>query len=1527
MGDDDAARRFKRSAAAKYAPLVQLSATQHCDAAVRTASNHRNVLSLLAEQLPSSSRPPLRLLTPAQLKETSPRSFARALLDGARDVDRGLPAVADTLKERLEQLTVAGRHEGFILPLLNVVAVWVCEPQITEAVSVSSMRDAPLVLLVARPTAQDSAALQTVKQSLSSHPAPLLVLRLGHGKDTQQAESHDLEHSVAAVAAQLDSSARAVLNTQLNEAVAAADSARRAVRSSFRSWFSTSSTSTAMSMPVGDAKPPPTASIGTASSSVTDATQLAPNTLAAATRRLGDLALMAGRYTDASDAYRMLASEVRTFSSAAAVHHASALELSAISLALIDGSNAAIGSALESAVLRYMDANRPELAARAALRAVDFCLSAGYPDSAAGVLVRAIAKVRPGVSDTTPPLVDAVLAVLCAACSDAFARLKHPRRASRFAFFAAIRFAKLRYFAAAAAAAEAIDGSALQREAVRHHVQYWMGEAALSQGNPVSAVRHFSSVLVEAKNSAQPNAVEIHASVVRAFLRALKIGAVPKLATRWDSGVAYPLLDTAFSFVRTHDMADCDREWYALEDEVLEDAEFFEKLASGDGRLKRERRIEALISELRHAKRSGQNDPGGSLEMKIRRMRDLANARKRRRRAASLLERGAVLGEAVLLHTRLRNPLQFPVFIRSMSAVVSLDGKCYSLFDKSNDEAESEPPPVRLFEAPSFTIAPNSEESVLLKITGQKAGVLQCIGVCWTFAIGTSATFVPDSSTVFAPGFALLHRHGRRLNDTRHQRASDVPLYEEDNSLTVTIAPLAPKLKTTLLLPHFPLVSQESLDPTLIMRAGEVRKGHLELKNEGTVALESIVFRVGTPQTMFLGIEPEVEQDGDDKRVFAVGMKEQKAEQSEVVAAGRVTLRLAPGHKTRVPLWIRAAVSNTVFAQRSSLSENIKVQRTGNRNEDRGESGPPLRDVKLAIAYGTGRLRMCRVSMRFRVHPSVMVSPRFLREADLSSISPGASNKIGCLFGVEVEHAGPSEMESVDFDITKLTVTSKHGWKPMTLPAPAVPMAIKRGDMRPSAHTLRINETATFFVFLVRDRSVKDGCEVNDKEDGHSVSPHMWETHVADLEHNSNMKNQDKAFDTVRNITVEPEMVEKFGNQDGDRWDRKAVTHFVVCSKHHSHIHRHGKGHDRPDRVYVTVGWRTNEENEGDIQIPSIDPLKWMKETKIQEHGNESVTASQDDVPRVNPNLMQDVVEGIGALRVDDYEKNPVQVRVSHPEKVKHDFFRRTNQDELGLVSEQSSLVAYPAVVPVDVLVKNVSNGVLDVAFAAPTEGGVADGERGRYWTGDASMSLRSIAPGAERTICLTAVLISPGQYNMCRFTMLYQTSSFVPNRRRQHISVSPSYMTVEAVGEYKLCEDDTAEEQHETAPLRRSSRRISTGPSGMSVSHSNPKRLSAGPSEDTTTGSKHSEEDKTLAHGSRTKNDEVDLNLRKRGADAEASRASERSGRGRQRESALRDISPARSGRGTSREGKSAQLLSELKNDAFWNDADTDED
>eukprot|EP00178_Gracilaria_changii_P020758 TRINITY_DN606_c0_g1_i4.p1 TRINITY_DN606_c0_g1~~TRINITY_DN606_c0_g1_i4.p1 ORF type:complete len:1533 (-),score=306.98 TRINITY_DN606_c0_g1_i4:7173-11771(-) len=1532
MGDD-AARHFKRKSAASYAPLVQLSATQHCDAAVRTASSkHRSVRSLLSEHLPAANRPPLRLLTPEQLKHTSSRSFARALLDAVRDAHRDLAAVAHALKERLEQLTLAGSHEHFVEPLLNVVAVWVCEPHIANAVSVSSMREAPTVLLVARPTAQDNAALQSVRESLAAHPAPLLVLRLREQNDINQTHPEQLEHSAAAVAAQLDSSARAVLFEQLSDAVSAADTARRAVRSSFRSWFS-SSTSSVVSVPSAHAKPAPHAPMDdTTPSPTAGALQLAPNTLAAAMRRLADLSLMAGRYNDASDAYRALASEVRTFSSASVIHYASALELGAISLALIDGSNAAIGSALESAVLKYVDANRPELAARAALRAVDFCLAAGYPDSAAGVLVRAIEALRRCVSDTTPPLVHAVLALLCAVCTEAFVTLKHPRRASRFAFFAAIRFAKLRYFAAAAAAAAAIDGSALQRAAIRHHVQYWMGEAALSAGNAVSAVRHFSSVLIEADSTHQPREIDVHASVVRSLLRALRAGAVHRLSARWDSGVAFPPLDTAFSYVRTHDMAASHFEWHALEDEMLEDAEFFEKLANGDRCVKRERRVEALVSELRHAKRSGQNDPGGSLEMKIRRMRELSNAKKRRRRAASLLERGAVLGEQVFLHVRLKNPVHFSVVVSSVSAVVSLDGQCFSLFDKEDGDTENRsPPPVRLLEVPSVTILPNSEEDIILRIIGQKAGVLQFIGVCWRFTIGTSASSAADSTALYAPGFALLHRHGRRLNDTRQQRASDVPLYEEDKSLTVTIAPQAPKLKTTLLIPHFPLVSQEHSDPTLIMRAGEVRKGHLEIENEGSIALEHIVFRIGTPQTLYLGIEPEVEQSGDTKRVFAIGIKEQQVERSEVVAAGRVTLRLSAGEKTRVPVWIRAAVSNAVFAQRSSLSENIKLQRAGNRSEDKAECGPPLRDVRLAIAYGTGRLRMCRVSIRFRVQPSVMVSPRFLREADLSCISPDVSNKIGCLFGVEVEHAGPSEMENVDFNITKLTVTSKHGWKPMLLPTPVAPIAVKRADMQPSSNTLRINETATFFVFLVRDRNVKDGGKLREKHDG-LLSSHQWETYVADLHHNSTAKDEISTLDKMNHMIAEREVNDDLSGQDGATWDRKAITHFVVCSKHHSHMHRHGMGHDRLDRVYVTVGWRTNEENQGDIQIPSIDPLRWMKETKTDEHGNEAVVASQDNVPETNPNVMQDVVEGIGALQVNEYGKDPVQVRVSHPERIEHNFFRRTSNGEQGTAKEHSSVVAYPAVVPVDVLVKNVSNGVLDVAFAAPTEGGVADGDRGRYWTGDVSMSLRSIAPGAQRTICLTAVLISPGRYNMCRFTMLYQTSSFVPNRRRQHIAVSPSYMTVDAVGEYKFCEDDVSQEHKEIAPLRRSSRRMSSGSTGAAPTSVGAPRLSKIPSDDKATeGTKLSKTNRGGISGDSAENDGKDSRVGNPTVDFESSGASVLSGKSDRQEALGQDVSPIRSSSGKiirrRGEGKSAQMLSELKNDAFWNDADTDED
>ena len=63
--------------------------------------------------------------------------------------------------------------------------------------------------------------------------------------------------------------------------------------------------------------------------------------------------------------------------------------------------------------------------------------------------------------------------------------------------------------------------------------------------------------------------------------------------------------------------------------------------------------------------------------MKIRRMRDLAEARLKRLRQCSLLEYGAAIGERVMLRVSLKNPTQFPAFLTGLSAVVFIDGRIY----------------------------------------------------------------------------------------------------------------------------------------------------------------------------------------------------------------------------------------------------------------------------------------------------------------------------------------------------------------------------------------------------------------------------------------------------------------------------------------------------------------------------------------------------------------------------------------------------------------------------------------------------------------------------------------------------------------------------------------------------------------------------------------------------------------------------------------------------------------------------------
>jgi hypothetical protein len=104
----------------------------------------------------------------------------------------------------------------------------------------------------------------------------------------------------------------------------------------------------------------------------------------------------------------------------------------------------------------------------------------------------------------------------------------------------------------------------------------------------------------------------------------------------------------------------------------------------------------------------------------------------------------------------------------------------------------------------------------------------------------------------------------------------------------------------------------------------------------------------------------------------------------------------------------------------------------------------------------------------------------------------------------------------------------------------------------------------------------------------------------------------------------------------------------------------------------------------------------------------------------------------------------PVNLRFVHPKSISH-----------GFTNPSGTVFAFiPAVVPVDVFVCNVSQYPLDVTLSAPIAGGIADGERGRFWGGHVDVTLRSIPPGLERRVCFSAILDCPGSFDLAKLNV-----------------------------------------------------------------------------------------------------------------------------------------------------------------------------
>lgn len=1348
---------IKSYIASIHPPTVSLSVSLDCDTIVRTSTDFTCLSDLLTNSVAAlasdaSPKPLLSFIPPLE----SPPLWLHAtrLLDEAlrHPSAAATPtAVYTAYASALESVTAVAHHTYFRVPAINIIAAWVGEPSLPQ----SPTTQTHIVLVCRANSRQDDAALQQAHPSMvelhgHSNVHVLRLVKSPEQTDENPAMNDIPVHDARALASQIDSIARTSLTNLVEQAASTADKARRATRTTFRSWFtSTSSSTTALRPP--DILSPSSPSRRTSFGATVRTPLFDPSSVEALTRRHADLAFTARKYSEAADAYVQLAADCRPLTGLAVVHEAAAFEMTALSRIHLDASRSSILSALERSMLAYVRASRPELAIRVTLRALTFCVGAGNSESALSFLIRARDAIAPGsaapwAAATGNAFIDSALAVLSAATVSCYILLGKRRRASLYAYIAMKRFAALQFNAVAARLAAEVGEMALRYGDVEQHVDLVFANHDAKLGRTARAVGLYTGVFARVTDRTD---VELQGVAVRGFLSTVADGAVDDLPQRWDGGVLFPLVEVDEARVLTLDMGEEDPMWTSLEDDVLEDVAYFRALHKAGRTVvpKRERRVETVISELRRRDARQGGTIGGSVEMKIQRLRELAQDRRKALRKASLLERSAVIGDRIRLHITLKNPLQFPLFVYDISAVVSLNGVVHSSFGDGAGDADALQPDVEFFPVDAVTLVPCSSHVVSVDVFVRRAGELMFIGGTWRFTIGMGSASTRASTPV--PGFFQLIKRGRRLNKTRKQRASEMPLYEPDVSLSLNIVSTAPRLRAQLLHQRDDAFISEKESPELCLCAGEMREARLVIENEGDEAVHNMVLRIGTPNAVFIDIVPNTIMKNTGTVACAIAPDDSVTRENETFIAAETCIDIAPNGRIELSVWLRAGVPNSAFTPVSQ-----RTRRTNPRESfDLLEDGVLQLRGRVALAYGEDHVRVCRIEASFQVRRSIVVSPRFMRETDVTGLfGPDFEHVMGFLLGIEVEHAGRTALENVKFDVFELCVTSRNGWKPMLLPSPDLPADRPVGELSPSQSSLRINETATIFTLLVCDRA--DWAARTSESTEESLDKRSWRTFRTHLDGRQ----------------VGGKIVDING---GRAAENRASTFFVLCGN------SMGVSEDQ-DVVHVSVGWRTGDGVVGEMQIAPMDPVRWM-----QASGN-SVPGS---VPRA------DNIEAVSAALVvgtgdvfECYGGDLVKVKVDHEPIVHHDFFKDplsasaspnvTSKNSLT-ASPSSANAFFPAEVSVKVSVKNVSPFLLDVLFSAPSVGGIADGDRGRHWGGDLSVGLRGLPGGCERFVLLTAVVICPGRFNVSRFQVVVRG---VGGGRRV-ISVDASFVEVMAIG------------------------------------------------------------------------------------------------------------------------------------------------
>jgi len=905
---------------------------------------------------------------------------------------RSHPTAYKAYRDELDRVLFPKSFEFFNQPVLIVVAAHVGEPDIPLAFSVrfnevdqalprpyregilESAAPVVYVLLQRKSHAGDEAvaprALSQARAAFGPTAVQLVVLPWRNADkkpESSKLDSNSREYQTLNLFAKemVTSLLGERLSIVTEEVSGHVDRAKKGVKNALKSWFKT---------------PEKNRSGVVLNESIDGSPTFLSTSTESRVRHLADLLFIQGDYEQSLAHYRLVGPDFKALK--ANLHYGSAMEMIGVCLILLNGSSREISMSLEAAMESFARAGDRLLVSRSLMILVDYFLYLNMVELASSALLRgisAISSALQGGKTSREWFVN--VAVFLEKASGCFAA-RFPskiRKAALYSFFAAERYgsAGLHEHSLECYKDTLLFTSESNFDVVEDFVYSSIAKVCVRLSKWDEARHYFAKCL---RSTRQP--IKYQTDIASQFLAA-------DIHATGNNPIEFPELEhQTVSIIAPDDepleSSECDS-WKILEDEALEYAESISPLR-GCSSMADHRRPRSVL--------------------------DAAFAKTTEHRPCGML----MTGEVFSVVFTVRNTLKIPLVLCSFGVEFQWE---HDLAVDSGDELEDDQGGggFETFDHENVVLDQHSKVQVTLSVRPSKAGDARLVALRWSFFLLGEE----NESQHACPCRVEIRRNGQRLNSTRKERCSPVPLYGPENSLRVRVCKGGSRITVRL-----------NSNVSSYVREGQQWVGSVDVLNQGSSPVRSIHVTNGTPSSIFF--------DPDSCEIS------EKRNRSF-----RCNLTIVEGESFCHPCWLRATSGNS-----DGISNLVRV----------------VFFYKVDLVDGKGRdlgqvWRIARLRHTVEVKPCIVAFPRFLRS---NPFIQGRSREF--ILGVEIEHSWTEGGET--YRIVELGVSASSCWKVTGLCTPSYPSVLSEEEVakiRNSPVQLRVNETATLFLTLRRNFS------------------------------------------------------------------------------------------------------------------------------------------------------------------------------------------------------------------------------------------------------------------------------------------------------------------------------------------------------------------------------------------------------------------------------------------------------------------------